>query len=305
MEVNRKLSLGQGGLHGVGDFLFPQQLASELLIVDSVVLVVLPLDAFHRQKRPVAHQLHWDRSVGDLIDAPFHHHIISRDDTGVSPVFSERDAVFIFPGPFLQANKAVCPVTATDPGFPNQLAKCIGDFCQQAVSRRDAKHIIIQLEILHIGEYQTVFPLRILRQPLPHLLVKELLAVKPGKPVILNLADNTAGLPQLDKAGHPAQNHLGPIGLGHKVRGAMGQGQYLVFLAVALGGHDDRNQRQLCVLPDAVQEGIAVHHRHHQIQQDQGNTVLMLMQDIQRLLPVFRLQDPIAVGQHLAQDRPV
>ena len=101
------------------------------------------------------------------------------------------------------------------------------------------------------------------------------------------------------------QDHLGPIRLWHKVRGAVGQGRYLVFLAVALGHYDDRNEGQLGVILDPVQKGIAVHHWHHHIQQDQGDAVLMLIQDLQCLLSVLRLQHLIVAGQDLTQDGPV
>ena len=82
----------------------------------------------------------------------------------------------------------------------------------------------------------------------------------------MELVDHGGSLPQLDKAGHPVQDDLGTVGLGHKVRGPMGQGRHLVLLAVALRGHDDRDEGKLSVIPDPVQEGIAVHHRHHHIQ---------------------------------------
>ena len=89
------------------------------------------------------------------------------------------------------------------------------------------------------------------------------------------------------------QDHLGTVGLWHKVRGAVGQCSHLVRLAAALGRHDDRDQRQLIILLDPVQKGISVHHGHHHIQKDQRDAVLVLPQDIQRLLAVLRLQDPI------------
>ena len=51
-----------------------------------------------------------------------------------------------------------------------------------------------------------------------------------------------------------------------------------------------------------LQEGVPVHHRHHHIQQDQRDAVLILTQDIQRLLTVFRLQNKIIVGKYLVQN---
>ena len=40
-------------------------------------------------------------------------------------------------------------------------------------------------------------------------------------------------------------------------------------------------------------------------QQNQRNAVLVLMQDIQCLLPVSRLHDLIVIGEYFAQERPV
>ena len=101
------------------------------------------------------------------------------------------------------------------------------------------------------------------------------------------------------------QNHLGPIRLRHKVRGAVGQGRHLVFLTVSLGHYDHRDEGQLPVGLHLIQEGVAIHHRHHHIQQDQGDAVFVLAQDFQRLLPVLRLQNFIFTGQYLTQGGPV
>ena len=101
------------------------------------------------------------------------------------------------------------------------------------------------------------------------------------------------------------QDDLRAVGFGHEIGGTMSQRRDLVLLTVALGGHDDRDKRQLGIIPDLIQEGVAVHHRHHHIQENQGDTVLMLPQDFQSFLPVFRLQNLIAVGQYLVQNRTV
>ena len=97
------------------------------------------------------------------------------------------------------------------------------------------------------------------------------------------------------------QDHLGTVGLGDKIHGAVGQGVDLIGLTVALGHDDDRDHRQLVIGLDLIQEGIPVHNGHHHIQQDQGDAVRMLLQDLQRFLTVFRLQDGILFVQDLPQ----
>ena len=71
LEVNRELPFPQGGFHGLGDGLLPQH-----IIVDSNVLIVLFLDAVRRQEGTVAHFFHRDGTVGDFVNAPFHHDVL-------------------------------------------------------------------------------------------------------------------------------------------------------------------------------------------------------------------------------------
>ena len=101
------------------------------------------------------------------------------------------------------------------------------------------------------------------------------------------------------------QDHLRPIGLGHEVRSPVGKGRHLVLLAAGLGGDDHGDQGQLRILPDHIQQGIAVHHRHHHIQQDQRNFFSPLPQQVKRNLTVLRLQNIVAFLQDRAQNLPV
>ena len=101
------------------------------------------------------------------------------------------------------------------------------------------------------------------------------------------------------------EDHLGAVGLGHKVGGAVGQGGNLILIAAALGGHHHRNQGQLPISANPIQEGIAVHLRHHHIQENEGDAALVRLQQLQRRLTVLRLQNQVFLRQNLAEDRPV
>ena len=63
-----------------------------------------------------------------------------------------------------------------------------------------------------------------------------------------------------------------------------------VILAVPLRGHDDRDERPFRIFLHMMQEGVAVHHRHHHVQQNQRDFPTALFQHRQRLAAVFRLQ---------------
>ena len=101
------------------------------------------------------------------------------------------------------------------------------------------------------------------------------------------------------------EDHLRTIGLGNKIRGAVSQGGYLIGLAVALGHDDDGDQRKPVICLDSVKKCKAVHDGHHHIQQDHGNVIGVLPQNVEGFLTVSRLQNPIAVGQYPAQNRAV
>ena len=112
---------------------------------------------------------------------------------------------------------------------------------QQPVTGLRAEAVVVHLEILDVGADDAVFPLGVSPQALGDLLEEILPAVQPGEPVELELVGHGRVFPQLDDAGHPVQNDPGPVGLGHKVVGAVGQGLHLVGLAVPLGHDDHRN----------------------------------------------------------------
>ena len=98
LEVDLKLPLGEGGLHGLGDDLLPQQLAAQAVIVDGEMGVVLATDAVRCQKGTVAHLLHRDAFAGHLIHAPLHNGVLRRAQhllTGLHKVIVVCSAVLL------------------------------------------------------------------------------------------------------------------------------------------------------------------------------------------------------------------
>ena len=122
---------------------------------------------------------------------------------------------------------------------------------------------------------------------------------------MLELIDHSRCLTQLDDTGYTVHEHLRTVRFGNKVRCAVSQCGDFVFFTAALCHHDHRYKGQLLIILYAIQKGVTVHHRHHDIEQDQGNAVRILLQDIKRLLSVFRLQHLVFAGQNLTQNRTI
>ena len=129
---------------------------------------------------------------------------------------------------------------SADPPRVHPLGQHLRDLAQQHVSGRDAGNIVDQLKIFNIGVEEIIGPVRVQDQDFHHPLIEEGFRVKAGQLVVLGQAQHCGGLPKLDLAGHAVQNHLGIVGLGHKIRRAVGQSFHLVRHAVGLGGHDHR-----------------------------------------------------------------
>ena len=290
LEIHDELALLQRGLHGGGDRLFPQKAAAHGIVINGVSAIVLPLDAVHRQHRPVAHLLHRQGTVHDGIDAPLGGHVAGHFHAPGAVSSKEPLPVLLLLLALLQAEEPVRTIPPADPLRANALPQLSGNLLQQTVAVLGAVHIVVQLEVLDVGTDDGVVPVRVFFQPFPHLAVEKFPAVQPGETVKLELVHHGGGLPQLDEAGHPVQNDLRPVRLGHKVGGAVGQRSHFVFLAVPLCGHNDRDERPFRVLLHMMQEGVPVHHRHHHIQQDERDLPAALLQHRQRLLTVFGLQ---------------
>ena len=246
--IDNKLPFVQCGLHGLRNGLLPQQLAPQNIIIDREVAIILIFNAVHRQIGPIAHLLHRNGTVSDLVDAPLHHHVAA--PAGFRLIRVKDSPVPGLLSGLLQAYEPVRAEPSADPRRLHRPAHGVRGFPQQPIPFRHAEGIIIQLKIYNIGANDAVFSLRILPKPLPHLLIEELPAEEPGQPVILEQIHHGGCFPQLNDAGDPVQNHLGPVGLGNKIRGAVSQGGYLIGLAVALGHDDDGDQRKPVICLD-------------------------------------------------------
>ena len=144
-----------------------------------------------------------------------------------------------------------------------------------------------------------------LGEDVAHLFEEIFAAVQPGQAVEHELIDHRGGLAQLDEAGGAVEDDARAVGLGHIVGRAVGEGDELVLLVVALRGHDDGDAREHVVVADAVEEGVAVHDGHHHVQQDEGDVVPVRLQHVERLLPVFGLEHAVLRGEDFAQNLPV
>ena len=104
---------------------------------------------------------------------------------------------------------------------------------------------------------------------------------------------------------HPAVNNQRVEGPGDEVRDAQLIGPLDVAGAGFGGDHDDGNVVNPMILGHDLQNAEAVHLRHDNIQQDQGNLSLLLLKQAHALKAVFGLDDLVLVGQHIRQNGPV
>ena len=151
LEVKGKLSLGQRGLHGVGNGLLPQELFPQGIVINGKVLMIVALNAVHRQHGPVAHLLHGNGAVNNLVNAPFHHHALRFGQVILMHLLHKGHAVMERAVPFLQAYEPVRIEMTEDSLFSDQLPQRVRNVLQQPVACLHAEDIVIQLEILHVG----------------------------------------------------------------------------------------------------------------------------------------------------------
>ena len=239
------------------------------------MLAVLPLDAARGQQGPVAHLLDRDAAVLDRVDPPFHHNPPGVCEGVQFPAHPDKHFIAVIRPALQQAGELVRIEPSADSHVPDGRAVERRDIAQQAVPRRDAEDVVDQLEVFDVGTDDIVLQRRVLPEDLPDPLVEKFLAAQAGQPVILELVDHGGGFTQADDAGRAVQDDLRLIGLGHKIRRAVGEGRHLVGLAVALRGDDDRDGRIVGMLLDDRKEGVAVHDGHDDVQQDQSDLLPM------------------------------
>ena len=168
----------------------------------------------------------------------------------------------------MQVQESVCPIAGAEPILSGEGTAGFGNVFQHPVSGLGAEDVIVYLEVFNVGADDGIGGIGVLGQPLGNLLIEIFPAIQPGKPVILKLVYHGGVLLQLNQVGGPVQDDFWPVGLGNKVRCAVGQGVELILFAVALGGDDYGDEGKAAVGAQVGQKGIAVHHRHHYIQKD-------------------------------------
>ena len=301
LKIHQEFLICQSRLHGIADGLLPQKLCPQGIVVNRQKLIVFSLDAVHRQKHPIAHLLHLDVAVSDLVNAPAERHLV---------VQHLRLQLFSLAGepPGVGLLEEQEPIRAEPPAevlFSRRFPEDVSNRPEQPVALPDTEGVVEQLEIFYVRANDTIGLVRIGIQTLPELAVEKLPGIDPGKPVVLQKIYNGRVFPEVNQAGHPVQNHLRPVGLGYEVRGTAGKSRHLVLLTVGLGGDDYGDRRQHRIPPEDVQQGIAVHFRHHDVQQDQRDFLSLPPEQRKRSLAVLRLQDLITFLQNRAQNLPV
>ena len=181
LEVHHEFLVLEGRLHGIGDGLLPKQPGPERVVVDRQELIVFSLDAAHSQKHPVAHLLHLDGPVGDLVNAPAEHHLVVQHlRLQILPLAGEPLGADL-----LEEHKPIRVEPAAEAVLPRHAPEDVGDCQQQPVALPDTEGIIEQLEIFHIYANDAVVLVRVGIQTLPQLAVEEFLGIDPREPVVL------------------------------------------------------------------------------------------------------------------------
>ena len=239
LKIHHELLICQSRLHGIADGLLPQKLCPHGIVVNRQKLIVFSLDGLRRQTRPIAHLLHLDGSVGDLVNAPAERHLV---------VQHLRLQLFSLAGepPGVGLLEKHEPIRAEPPAevlFSRRFPEEVGNRPEEPVSLLGTEGIVEQLEIFYVYVNDIIGLVRIGIQTLPELAVEKLPGIDPGKPVVLQKIYNGRVFPEVNQAGHPVQNHLRPVGLGYEVRGTVGKSHHLVLLTVGLGGDDYGDRR--------------------------------------------------------------
>ena len=73
------------------------------------------------------------------------------------------------------------------------------------------------------------------------------------------------------------EDNLRSVRLRKEVGGTSYEGVYLSLLCIAGGHNDNRNQRQLLVGFYRIQEGVSVHNRHLDVQENKGYVIRVIL----------------------------
>ena len=269
LQVNQELLLFQGRFHTVDNGLLPQQFITQLVVIGGKILSVLSLDAARRKEGAVGHLLYRNAAVFNGKNPPFHHNVF-RIGEGVNHFIGpDKHIILIFIPVFQQAGKLIRAQAAACPSLAREPTVQFSNSAQQLVTRSYAENVVNQFKIFNVRAQDIVLLPRILIKDFPYALVKELLAVKAGQPVILKLVNHRRRFPEVDDACHPVPDDLGLVRFCHKIGRPVGQSRNLVGLAVTLGRNDYRNRCKNRICFCNRKECISIHNRHRNIKQDQ------------------------------------
>ena len=117
------------------------------------------------------------------------------------------------------------------------------------------------------------------------------------------LPDERVLRPELQERTH-AQQQLEPIdGFGEEVVGARLEPQVLLLLLGQRRHQQHRQERLASPLLDLLADVIAVHSRHHHVEEHEIH--LLCLEQVQRRRSVRRFQHAVLAAEHRAQQRPV
>ena len=209
-------------------------------------------------------------------------------------------AAALLVGALAHENETVGADTRTDAAVTHVFTDCTAERHQKGVAGVPAEGVVIHLEIVDIRADDVILPVGKFIKQLFGFRAEKLQIVKPREPVEFKLIGKRGIFAQVDKTGNPMQNDLRIVGLGDKVGRAVVKRGYLVGVGVALRGDDHGGKREISVGADRIEEGIAVHDRHHDIKEYEGDVVCVLPEHVQCRETVFRLKHTVLFGQNPA-----
>ena len=178
------------------------------------------------------------------------------------------------------------------------------DALQHVIAKLVSMKSVDVVELLYVDRDGIQLVVRvILRKPIG-ILEEEVAGVQQGYLVVLRRRDKLPSLAQLNYPSHARKNYLMQVeGLGNEVGCA--QLKRLQFRALLGGKHDYGNLGELLVVTHVFEYLESAHHRHHEVQKDDGKLARMLPHGIKRLLAIGGIDDLVVVLQDDSQDVPV
>ena len=168
---------------------------------------------------------------------------------------------------------------------------------QQPVAGDNADGVVDQLEVLDVGAEDVVARGGVAHEDVANPLVEVAFAVDVGDVVVARLLGQGDGLAQAHDGRHAAERQLGAARFGDEAVGAMGEGRHLLFLASFGRDRDDGQGGEARVGLEALGERLPIGRRARCVGKDEGEVAALVLQELQSLVAILRLQDRVARGQ--------